>query len=165
MGKGWRLYAWWYSVLLCHGTVYAEFQENIDLSLNAILLQPTVQLNQIFKCRIGKSIVSLTQWKNMEALPQLPPASLVSYSHSDRVKISVRKISKKNLLKSKVKFSIRVQLEIRIVRSPEQLCHPLRFLAAYLASPRIHARKYRAEYCSHWLYFIIIFWVLAEGLH
>lgn len=47
----------------------------------------------------------------------------------------------KNLLKAKVKVSVRVQLEIRIVQSPEQLFHPLRFLAAYLVSPRISARK------------------------
>lgn len=144
---------------------YAEFREKIDLSLGVTLSQPTVQPNQIFKWRAGKSIVSLTQWKNMEALSQLPSASLVSYSHSDRAKISGRKKWKKNFLKAKVKISVRVQLEIRIVQSLEQLCHPLRFLPAYLASPRIHACKYRAEYCGHWLCFISMFWVLAEGLH
>lgn len=91
MWKTWCLYAWSYPVLLCHDTVYAEFRERIDLSLNVTLSQPTVQPNQIFKWRVGKSIVSLAQWKNMEVLSQLPSASLVSYSHSDRAKISRRK--------------------------------------------------------------------------
>lgn len=86
----------------------------------------------------------------MEALSQHPPVSLVPYSHSDRAKISGRlKMEEKNLLKAKVKISVRFQLDIRTVQSTEQCCHPLRFLAAYLTSPRIHACKCRAEYCSH----------------
>lgn len=63
--------------------IYAEFREKIGLSFNVTLLQPTVQPNQILKIRVGESVVSLAQLKNMEDPSQLPTASLISYSYSD----------------------------------------------------------------------------------
>lgn len=118
--------------------------------------------NQIFKWRVWNSIISLKYRGSITS-----PSSILSFTQTlwQSQNQWQKKKDNKNLLKSKAKVSIRVQLEIRIVWSPQQLCHPLRVLTAYLTSPRIHVHKYRAKYWSHWLYFIIIFWVSAGGPH